>query len=292
MNRSSRVKRLIVVAVIGVIAVIVVLYIGMPLVMALAAVAPGYSTVPAPPDGFTDVRLTTADGVQLAAWYAAPENGAAIILVHGAGDGRESLHPYAIMLHEQGFGVLAVNMRGYGDSEGQINRLGWQGTIDVGAAVDFLRQQDDVQTIGALGLSMGGEILLGAASTYPEVQAIVAEGATYRSLDEYTALPMNQPLYRHFTHAVFTFWVSLLTGQGQPIPPLTESIRQAESTAFLFIAAGNEDDEIAYNTLFHDLAVDRSQLWVIPNAGHTAGFALVPDQYETQITAFFSDALL
>lgn len=274
-----------------VVVAIVVLYIGLPLVMAFAAIAPQTTAPGDPPDGFSELVLTTDDNVLLGAWYAEPDNGAAIILVHGAGSGRGSVRSYAEMLHTNGYGVLAVSMRGYGDSGGQINRLGWTGTQDIGAAVDFLTARDDVAHIGALGLSMGGEILLGAASTFPQINAVVADGATSRGVFDYVDLPMNQPLYRNFSQQVFTFFVRLLSGQNPPETTLVQSIAASEGTSYLFIAAGNVEDEAAFGSLFQDAAPDRSSLWVIPNTGHTAGFAAVPADYEARVIAFFDESL-
>lgn len=271
---------------------IVTLYIGLPLVMALAAVTPDRSAAGEPPAGFRTVTLLADDGVTLAGWYAEPQNGVVIILVHGAGSGRASVRSHATMLHAHGFGVLAPNMRGYGDSGGNINRLGWAGTRDIGAAVAFLAGRTDVERIGALGLSMGGEIVLGAASGYPALQAVAAEGATSRAVNEYRALPANRSLWRSFTQSVFTLFVRLFSRRPPPEPPLLESIRQAPGTAFLFIAAGNEEDEIAYNTLFAQAAGARGSLWVIPGVGHTAGYAAVPAEYEARVVDFFTGSLV
>jgi len=35
--------------------------------------------------------------------------------------------------------------------------------------------RSEVETIGGLGLSLGGEVLVGATSTYPALQAVVEE---------------------------------------------------------------------------------------------------------------------
>lgn len=274
----------------GAVIVLLILYIALPTLMALAVVAEEHTFPGEPPDGFDTVMLTTADGVRLGAWYAPPENGAVIVLLHGAGSGRESVRPYALMLREHGFGVLAVSLRGYGDSEGQINRLGWNGTRDVGAAMAFLAEQDDVQAIGGLGLSLGGEVLLGAASSYPAISAIVTDGATYRSLAEYRSLPLNRPLYRYFTTGVFTVMVRLFSRDLPPSPPLLDSVKAAPETAFLFIAAGNDRSEIAFNTLFHDQAADHSAVWIVPDAGHTEGFSRAPDAYQQRVVAFLTNA--
>jgi pimeloyl-ACP methyl ester carboxylesterase len=132
--------------------------------------------------GSWTIALTTDDQVMLAGWYKPPINGAAIILIHGAGGSREGMRPYAEMLAHHGYGVLALDLRGHGASTGLTNRFGWQGTHDVGAAVAFLQARDEVKMIGGLGSSLGSEVLLGAASEYPAMQAIAADGATTRSL--------------------------------------------------------------------------------------------------------------
>lgn len=271
---------------------LLVVYIGLPTVMAVVVVLPENSSAGNPPDGFSEVTLTTDDDVQLAAWYAEPQNGSVIILVHGAGSGRGSVRNYAMMLQDNGFGVLAINLRGYGDSEGKINRLGWNGTADIGAAVTYLENLDDVESIGALGLSLGGEVLLGAASMYPEIQAVIADGATFRCVKEYTSLPKNEPLVRNFTQRVFNFMVRIFSGDQPPETPLLDSIRAAETTSFLFITAGNDAEEVDYNEYFNETIPDRSQLWIVPDVGHTGGFGHFPEEYKQTVVDFFDEILI
>jgi pimeloyl-ACP methyl ester carboxylesterase len=291
MRRFFTRKRVLVSLVILVLLVLIVLYAGLPLGSALVAVAPQPASGGDAPAGFETVTLTTDDGINLAGWYAGPQNGAVILLLHGAGDGRGSLRDYAVMLREAGYGVLALNLRGFGDSEGQINRLGWRAPDDIGAAVQFLGAQDGVSTMGGLGLSMGGEALLGAASTYPELQAIVADGATYRPAADYESLPTNSVWCRSFSQHIFNAFVRLLSGNTLPERTLLDSVSESGDTQFLFIAAETLEDEVAYNTLFHEAAPDRSLLWVIPDIGHTGGFASAPASYRGQVLGFF-DAVL
>ncbi len=273
--------------VILVVAAIIGLYVVLPVVMGVVVVFPYQKSVGAPPDGFETVSLKTGDGVRLAGWYAPPANGAAIILVHGAGDSRESLRDYAAMLVRHGYGVLALDLRGHGSSGGTTNRLGWQGTRDIGAAVAYLQARPDVETIGGLGLSMGGEVLLGAALAYPEITAIVADGATQRCLDELRALPSERPLVRNYTARVMFATVQLLTGDDPPRSPLLESMVEAENTAFLLIAAGSNDMEVAYNELFVDTVGPRAALWIAPGVSHTRAFSRYPDEYEQRVVGFF-----
>jgi pimeloyl-ACP methyl ester carboxylesterase len=270
---------------------IVVLYLVVPAAFGVVVVFPYRESVGAPPEGFEDVTLTTGDHVTLKAWYAPSTNGAAVILIHGAGDSREGLRGYAAMLVRHGYGVLALDLRGHGESEGTTNRLGWQGTRDVGTAVEYLQARDEVRAIGGLGLSLGGEVLLGAASAYPALQAVVADGATQRSLGELRALESERPLYRNFTARVMFATVQILTGDDPP-KPLLDSMVEAKSTAFLLIAGGSNSQEVAFNELFAGTVGSRAALWVAPDAPHTGAFSRHPDEYEQRVTAFFDAKLL
>jgi pimeloyl-ACP methyl ester carboxylesterase len=259
--------------------------------MGIYALLPGRENVGSTPDGYQDLTLTASDGVDLQAWYRPPENGAAIILLHGAGSSRQSVLPYAAMLARHGYGVLAVDLRGHGASGGKTNRLGWQGNRDVGAALAFLQSRSEVRSIGGLGISMGGEALLGAASEYPAIHAIAADGATRRSTAELLALPSERPLVRSFTARLMYAAVQLLSRQTPP-RPLLDSMYASRPTRFLLIAAGGNELETAYNRLFAVVLGGRADLWVAPSVEHTGAFARYPQEYEQRLIQFFDAALL
>ena len=285
-----RLKSLFRIILLVIVTVLVGLYLVLPVSMGVAAVAPVREPVGQPPEGFEAVQLRTDQNVTLAAWYARPANGAVIILLHGAGGSREGLRPYAEMLRGHGYGVLAVDLRGHGESEGKTNRLGWQGTADVGAAVQFLQSRAEVEKIGGLGLSMGAEALLGAASTYPALAAIVADGATRRCTAELLALPEKRSLAESFVPRMMYAAVQVLSGT-EPPKPLLDSMVEAPSTRYLLIAAGTVPLEVAFNQLFADTVETRASLWVVPGAAHTGGFAHYPDDYENRTMAFFDQTL-
>lgn len=268
-----------------------VVYLGIPVGAAVYTILPNRQVVAAAPAGFEEVSLATEDGVTLKGWYRAPANGAAILLLHGAGSSRESIRPYATFLVRHGYGVLALDLRGHGESAGKTNKLGWQGTRDVGAAVAFLQDRDEVQAIGGLGLSMGGEVLLGAAADYPAISAIVADGATRRCTAELRALESERPLARNFTARVWYASVGLLTGEAPP-RPLLDAMVASPSTRFLLIAAGRNALERSFNRLFATTLGSRASLWVAPEADHIGAFVVNPEAYEQRVIAFFQAELL
>lgn len=270
---------------------VIALYVALPLAYGFYATRPARAVVGAPPPGFETVSLTTDDGVSLAAWYAPPQNGAAIVLVHGSGNSRDNVRAHAEMLARSGFGVLALDLRGHGESGGDINRLGWQGSHDVSAAVSYLQAREEVRAIGGLGLSVGGEILLGAASELPALRAIASEGATYRSLDEFEALPERRGVINSLQVRMLSLAV-MLFGGGRPSTPILDSITAAHDTPLLLIAAGNVGDEIAYNEVFAAAVAPRAEVWIVPGAGHTQGLSRSPEDYEQRVIGFFERALL
>ena len=80
---------------------------------------------------------------------ARSQNRAAVI----AFPGRTQPVPHARMLIRHGYGVLMLDRRGEGASEGDYNAFGWAGEPDLRAAIGFLRRQPDVDParIGGLG---------------------------------------------------------------------------------------------------------------------------------------------
>ena len=96
---------------------------------------------------YTAVTVPTADGLDLTALYVPSENGATVITYPS----RSGSDGQARMLADADFGVLALDMRGYGESDGDPNAYGWGSEQDLEAAVDFLARQPrvDPQRIGA-----------------------------------------------------------------------------------------------------------------------------------------------
>ena len=271
--------------------IVFALYVLFPVTMGLIASVRSAQKIEPPPDGFEALSLSAADGTPLACWYAAGENGASIILVHGAKSNLTSLTEHAAFLREAGYGVLALTLRGHGGSGGRGNAFGWQCGQDVTAAVDFL-QAEGVAHIGALGLSMGSEVLLGSAADQPEITAIVADGASQRSLADYLTIPENRTLRRSWTTRLMYASVRLFSGQTPPEQTLLSSITSAVDTRFLFIAAGNVEKELTFGGLYAAATSDRSTLWVVPGAGHTQGLSVATQEYVSRVVGFFDETLL
>ena len=128
---------------------------------------------------FEDVRLTTRDGEQLAAWYipAAVGDGAPVLLFcHGnagdIGDRLDSIRTF----HRMGFSVLIFDYRGYGDSTGKPSEEGTY--LDAMAAWRYLRDERGIAAdrIVVFGRSLGGAVATHLA-TQVDAAALYIESA-------------------------------------------------------------------------------------------------------------------
>jgi pimeloyl-ACP methyl ester carboxylesterase len=234
---------------------------------------------------YEDVSFETAQGLTLHAWYIPSSNGAAIITVHGAGSNRSTAMDEAEMLARNGYGVLMVDLEGFGDSDGRANAFGWVGARDIHAATAYLRSRGDVdpERIGGLGLSMGGEVLLQAAGESSDLKAIVAEGATGRTEDDFDELPNSGPMSAIHT----VVGIAMKTISGEPAPPPLKDMVQQIAPRNVFLIGANVQEELDMMPMYQRLGGPSFELWLIPEERHVGGFDLHREEYEQRVISFF-----
>jgi hypothetical protein len=135
---------------------------------------------------YRDVRIPAADGVTLAGWFILPQapNRAAIMVLHGSAANRLQSRWHVEALARAGYGVLTYDQRALGESTGTQQSAGWLDARDVPYVVDFLQAQPEVDParIGAVGLSLGGQILIMAGPDEPRIKAFLIDGASIGSV--------------------------------------------------------------------------------------------------------------
>ena len=101
----------------------------------------------------------------------------AIVLVHDFGSTRQQVLPLVAPLHEAGYVVLAVNLRGRGPSAAVGSTFGLNESQDVLAGVELLRRRNfvDPDSIGVLGIGTGATAALIAAEHDPRIAALVLD---------------------------------------------------------------------------------------------------------------------
>lgn len=274
------------------IALVTLQFYAMPMVVGGLAVNAPQRDVPSAATlevrGARDVAFRSADGVRLAGWYVPGRSRAAVILAHGSHDTRMSTVPHLRLLSELGYGVLAYDARGHGESGGTPNALGWRGVLDLAGAVRFLRTQPHVdgRRIGVLGLSMGAEEGLRAAADGVPLAAVIADGAGASTTADAEA-EGHHGLELLVERLGFRAASAL---SSTPEPPALVSRVDRIRRPVLLIASGREG-EIEINRALAERLGDGSRLWTVPDAAHTHALERRPAGYRSLIRTYLGRSL-
>jgi uncharacterized protein len=218
---------------------------------------------------YQDIKLTTKDGIQLAAWYTPPENGAVILVAHGYGDNRpENIYT---MFASNGYGVLAWDFRAHGESAGDISTLGYFEQLDAEAALDYALAQPGVEHIGRV-----------------EIEAVVAD----------SAFPALEDVLRGSMPYEFLFPLVRIFGEYQSgadigaVSPVHEIEKISPRAVFIIDGWDGNIKETSSPHRLYNAAAEPKIIWTeeeIPHMGMQAEF---PNQYQNKVIGFFNEWLL
>jgi uncharacterized protein len=243
--------------------------------------------------GVADLRpvsFVSADGLHIAGWYVPSKNRAAIIVTHGTNSDRSTMMSEIRLLAEAGFGVLAFDWPGLGESEGTI-LWGAAARNALGAAIGWVAARKDVDRdrIGGLGFSMGGFVLAQVAASDRRLRAIVLESAP-SSFESFLDVHFSKWLFLSKWPARWAWRESdLLSADRSP-----ERLIGAISPRPLLIIGQSNDPEIpaSMQRALYAAAREPKTLWLMEGDEH-GGFAQIAGpEYGRRLRAFFADNLL
>jgi alpha-beta hydrolase superfamily lysophospholipase len=231
-----------------------------------------------------DFTVRAPDGILLRGWIVRPAqpNGSWVLLFHGVADNRVGVIGQSEFLLRAGYGVVMMDARAHGASEGQLATYGWLERSDTRAILDALilsevggytdeqlksgkwrmelATEADLKKpahrpnprpgaplhIFALGESMGAGIALQSAGVEPRIEGVVAEAsfATLREASYDYAGLRRSPLFGKTLFAPFS-WMLLYRGEKLTGLPVAEvSPEKAVATrAFPALLICDEKDE-------------------------------------------------
>jgi dienelactone hydrolase len=159
--------------------------------------------------------------------------------------------------------------------------FGWFGDLDIEAAVSFLVAQAgvDPDRIGVLGLSMGGEEAIGAASYDPRIAVVVAEGASARTEEDKTWL-QDEHGWRGWVQLKLEwlqYAVADLVSPATKPQALATSAEEMAPRPLLLVTAGERPDEGHAARFIQSTAGEHVMVWTVPDADHIEGLDVAPD---------------
>jgi fermentation-respiration switch protein FrsA (DUF1100 family) len=215
-------------------------------------------------DGPSITKLTTADGVAIAAMYL-PNRSAryTILFSHGNAEDLGDVSPDLMQLQGLGFGVLGYDYHGYGLSQGSPTEQNCYADID--AAYDFLTvtQKIPANRIIIFGRSIGSGPSLDLAARKP-VAGLILQSA--------------------FTSAFHVHWLGYLL----PGDRFRNIDKIAQVHCPLLIMHGRQDAIVPFahgQRLFAAATAPKQCLWV-DNAGHNDFVQVADKQYDQAIQDF------
>jgi alpha/beta superfamily hydrolase len=259
---------------------------------------------------YEDVEFSPPDQkITLRAWWLpADEPRGAIVVVHGGGGNKTALWSRAPELCRelQGrhFDVLALDMRNHGESDDSLDGIPTFGPAeanDVIGAVDFIERRAPGLPIGAIGFSMGGNVVIHAAARDKRIRAVVTN-ETYTDVASVlpAAMSASSGLPQWLAEPILWFAEHL---HGVPISKARgiDVVGGLEPGALFVIH--NEADPIVpfgHAWLLASTAPDAVQ-WItpapdaattsedvaLPWGTHTKSYLLYPEEYVDKVVAFF-----
>lgn len=152
--------------------------------------------------GATDVRLTTADGLTLGAWFVPATGvdlGFTVLVANGNGGNREHRAGLAAALRVRGLSVLLFDYRGYGGNPGDPSEEGL--ALDVRAARDYLLTRTSPDRLVYFGDSIGGGVVTELAVEHPPAALVLRSPFTEladTAAEHYPFLPVRLLLRDRF----------------------------------------------------------------------------------------------
>ncbi len=129
---------------------------------------------PAPTQASIPMQFVMSDGLNIIGtfWGAPLRPAPAVLLLHALGGRKEDWLPFATRLHDAGYNVLAIDLRGYGATGGQPDWNKAQG--DVESIFGRLSKLPGVETyrVSIVGASIGANLALVACADIPDCRSV------------------------------------------------------------------------------------------------------------------------
>jgi len=240
------------------------------------------------------IAIRSADGIDLVAHYlpARGDSGRLVILAHGYTANGWTMSAYAQFYHEElGYGVLAPDARGHGESGGDYIGYGWPERRDYLQWIRLMLERLGPETRIVLhGVSMGGATVLmasGEPDLPPQVKAIV-EDCGYTSVDDELSYQLKRMYGKE--REPFIPEASRLAksrvGYSFEEASALEQVRKSR-TPTLFIHGGS--DAFVPTEMVHrlyDACAAEKGIWVVPGAGHAVSFSVDREGYVSRVRSF------
>jgi pimeloyl-ACP methyl ester carboxylesterase len=248
--------------------------------------------------GKENFSVRAPDGIDLRGWKIRPPspNGNWVLLFHGISDNRTGVLGPAEFLLRHGYSVVMMDSRAHGQSGGDMATFGWKERYDTVAIADRLYATENVNHLGALGVSMGAAIALQSAAVEPRIEAVAVEDPFANLREEsydYAGLELSPLLGKTLFRPASIFAMHEMGSLGGFDPDEVSPEKAVASRPFpVLLICGTNDHRIPcrHAERIYQNAAGPKQLWIVQGAGHAEALGRAPQEYENRVIGFFAAA--
>jgi pimeloyl-ACP methyl ester carboxylesterase len=245
------------------------------------------------------VRIPSREaGIELAAWFLPnPKSTKAVLLVHGKDASRTSelqggFVEFAAALHRRGFNILMIDLRGHGESTPAPVSFGLRERYDVLGAADWLKAHGfGHDSIGVLGVSLGGASSMGAMAESDDIAALVTDC----SFADFA--PMARAIWSQVTGLPQSFLAPALWLRERAGGLSIDLVKPVEDMPKLvgrpvLIIHGTNDIlvPVVQGRMLH-AANPTAEYWEVEGASHGGSYRQNPRAYVERVAKFFGARL-
>ena len=238
---------------------------------------------------YEEVSFSTKDNINIYGWFIPSQkkdNPKTIIFLHGYPADQGNILPSIAFLNKN-YNLFLFDFRYLGKSGGNYSTAGAKETLDLKAAIKFLKSKN-INKVGVWGFSMGGAVALMTASETPEIAVIVSE-SSYANLHKMSYALYRLPVLKYPLGWLTSFWAKIFLGiNASEISP-QESAKKINIP--VLIIHSKSDQTIPFsNALLLKKALEKNSLaefWFTNNLTH--GEAI--KEYNKRLESFFDNNL-
>jgi uncharacterized protein len=231
-------------------------------------------------------------------WFPVEDAIGSIIWVHGLDQTRAENVPLLRDLINEGFSVLAFDLRGHGQSDIVPLGAGYKEPADVRGAIDFVLEAKGASEVLLMGNSFGASVMLIAAAGEPAVAGVYAD-SPFASLTDLMIAEISKrtPFPAWFASMLRPGIVQIANMKGIKIDEVRPEVavtRYGETNLVLGLAHCLADERIPveHSYRIREAAADTG-VWFnrYPRCEHTEAYDDFTEQYISIVVNYFLDQL-
>lgn len=306
MKKSSKIWKILIYSLIGLLLIAVIVYFVIVLSKANALVSPTRIGVYSSPDeigygDFTNLEIENEKGEKLKGWYIPSSKDAEvlsdkiIIVSHDYKSSRDLNEIGGIYLFkyflDSGIDVVSFDYSGSGESGGKYYSFGVDESKELISIIEYVHQYNENAKIALYGIGFGGDAAVCSGSLSSYVSYIIADSAV-SDVGSFMSKNMNvfMDTYIPFMNANILNTARSISGSDFVIFQPFKYIEVADGKNYFFIH-GEKDSIIENsNSLALAQAVDTEKskydIWIIQDSDHLEGFTDLGETYANRILNF------